>query len=622
MCGIYGANKTFSEEIICSKLSLMKSRGPDHSGFEIIADKKVTLGHNRLAIIDLDERSNQPMEVGGLWIVFNGEIYNFLELKSTLEKKGHTFHTNSDTEVILICYKEYGKECPKYLNGMFSFVIYDQRDDLFFGARDRLGKKPFYYRLEKGIFEFASTPAVIVKGDKEVTFDSDALGKYFLWGKVPEPLSIFSGVKKLPAGCYFQFELESRKLTVDHYWQLDLDPKVFDGSYAEARRHLDFLLTDSVKKRMVADVPVGVFLSGGIDSSVVAALAQKVSQTRVHTFSVRFNESAFDESMFAKRVSDRLGTVHTEIECSYKEAIDLIINMSEYYDEPFDDSSAIPSLLLAKHTRKQVVVALSGDGGDESFLGYSRYLQMLKKQHLFELVPLPVRQIISCFVKLLPGYKPKYISEGLKAKNINEVYLKSFTGQLIEWHTYKEQNVEYFEYLWNKNKPLLERISDFDLKNYLNNDINTKVDRATMAFSLEARAPLMDYRVVEFARTLPTSFKWKNGVQKRILKDVLYDYLPAEIFNRPKSGFSMPIGLWFRGVLKEYVYDTLSKKNLDNIPFLNIGIVNKYLDDHMKGKNDFHVILWRLIQLVDWKRKYVFTGRADKGLKDHNFRQI
>ncbi len=603
MCGIYGINSICPPDLLKAKLSIMKFRGPDHTGTNYLnnGSNRITLGHNRLAVIDLDARSNQPFEYDGCWIVFNGEIYNYLELKKQLKEKGYNFKTFSDTEVILACYKEFGINSPNYLNGMFSFVIYDSKANLFFGARDRLGKKPFYYRCKNGIFEFASMPSAIVKGDSKIDINTDALGKYLLWGKVQDPDSIFADVWKLPAGCKFTFDLNKKQLSIQKFWDLNTEWLIFNGSFENATKELESLLMDSIKIRLISDVPLGIFLSGGIDSSLIAALARRMENYPIHTFSVKFNEKGFDESKYAKIVSRQLQTKHTEIECSYNDAIQLIFDLDKYFDEPFDDSSAIPSLLLAKYTRKDVTVALSGDGGDESFLGYTRYKLMNQKNYIFNSLPHEIRRTISFFLNKFPGYRWKYLAQGFNAKDINDVYLRHFIGHIIDWHIFQLGNFEYEEFLFNPQKPILERISDFDIKNYLNNDINTKVDRATMAFSLESRSPLMDYRIVEFARSLPTSFKFQKGNQKRILKEILFKYLDPKIFNRPKSGFGMPLGIWFRGTLKEYVYETLREENLIEIPFLKPKVIQKYLKMHMDNRYDFHSILWRLMQLVIWR---------------------
>lgn len=610
MCGIYGSTIRFSEEVIEEKLNRIKFRGPDHSHFQFTED--VVLGHNRLAIIDLDPRSNQPFSYMHLKIVFNGEIYNYLQVKTDLLNKGYQFCTKSDTEVICAAYLEYGKACVNHFNGMFAFVIYDERKRILFGARDRFGKKPFYYYHNGSDFEFASQPSQISIA-RDLTIDEQAINEYFIWGYIPEPKSIYKEVKKVPAGYMFTYSIGSNLLEISKYWDLDFSvSKQFTGSYRKAKNILSGLLDDAVKIRMNADVPLGVFLSGGIDSSLVAALAR---QTREHvkTFSIKFNEKGFDESVYAEQVAKHLGTEHHTIECNYQEGINLIKDFSKYYDEPFADSSGIPSMLLSKYTRKHVTVALSGDGGDEGFMGYSRY-KWIKMVHPIFKMPLSFRQFLAWFVNLSPKYTHKLIAMGISLKDIETLYVKMFGGMENSWLQNPNLGLNnlFFEILTNPTKSLLENVSDFDIKTYLNEDINTKVDRASMAFSLESRSPLMDYRVIEFARSLPISFKYKSGTQKRILKDVLYQYVPENLFNRPKAGFTMPFKDWFRTELKEYVLDTLSQNELKNIPGIIVSRTQEIIQEHMSGKWNRYPQIWKLLVLSQWlKKRKEITSLAD-----------
>ena len=602
MCGIYGSTIKYSDEVIQAKLSLASHRGPDYSAFEHIG--KVTLGHNRLAILDLDSRSNQPFTYSHLKIVFNGEIYNYLSLKAKLQKMGHTFGTTSDTEVICAAYLEYGDECVNYFNGMFSFVIYDIRKHKLFGARDRLGKKPFYYCYTGYSFEFASQSSQL-KTERNFTLDLQSVNEYFFWGYIPEPRSIWQEVNQLSAGSRFTYELNSGSLSIDKYWDLDYNrTNKFTGSYWDAKLTLKELLQDAVAIRMHADVPLGVFLSGGIDSSLIAALASR-KVNHVKTFSIKFNEKGFDESSYARQVACYLRTEHQTIECNFNEGIDLINNFSRYYDEPFADSSAIPTMLLSKYTRKKVTVALSGDGGDEAFIGYSRYRWIKLVNTLFKL-PLPVRQSLGSIMNLSPNYVHKLIAMGISIQDIEVLYIRMFGGMENSWIAEPDKGMKSpFRSIFNdKSKKLLEILSDFDIKMYLNGDINTKVDRASMAFSLESRAPLMDYRIIEFTRSLPTQFKYYQGNQKRILKDVLYEYLPSDLFNRPKAGFTMPFKDWFRKELKDYVLDNLSKHELEKIPGINVKRTQEIIQEHMSGKWNRYPQIWKLLVFSQWLKKH------------------
>ena len=599
MCGIYGSTIKYSDEVVKAKLDIIKFRGPDFSSFERNDD--IILGHNRLAILDLDARSNQPFSYQHLKIVFNGEIYNYHDIKRNLQKKGYQFKTTSDTEVICASYLEYGKKCVEYFNGMFSFIIYDSKNKKLFGARDRFGKKPFYYYHKLRDFEFASQPSQLSVG-KEFTTSQPAVSEFLIWGYVPEPNSIFSEVKKLPAAHILSFDLCSGDLKIENYWDLDYNwDRKFSGTYSEAQIELKELLTDSVKIRMISDVPLGVFLSGGVDSSLIAALSSKQTN-HIKTFSIKFNEKGFDESGYAQQVADHIKSDHHTIECNYNEGIELIKNFSSFYDEPFADSSAIPSMLLAKYTRQHVTVALSGDGGDEGFLGYGRY-KWLKDFNLLFKLPFAVRRALAFLVQLSPIYRHKLIAMGISIKDVETLYLKMYGGMENSWLLKPDLAVEneFSPILFSRKKPLIERVADFEVKTYLNEDINTKVDRASMAFSLESRAPLMDYRVVEFARSLPTIFKYGgNNNQKRILKDILYEYVPSKIFQRPKSGFSIPLEKWFRHELKEYVLDNLSTNDLKNIPGINFKRTDEIIKEHMAGTWNRSTQIWKLLVLKQW----------------------
>jgi asparagine synthase (glutamine-hydrolysing) len=605
MCGIYGSTIYYSQEQVHKKLERTSFRGPDKLGFKFLGtdQKPIIFGHNRLSIIDLDARSDQPFSYNKeCHIVFNGEIYNFKSLKEDLAKKGHEFTTTSDTEVICAAYLEYGEDCITKLNGMFALVIYDAKKQLLFGARDRLGQKPFYYYDNGKEFEFASQLSSIQLYNTNLSISSKSITSYLAWGSVAEPNSIFKEIKKLEPGHTFTYNLDTSQLQIKQYWDIDFKGELkYEGSYLDAKQTLNDYIKDAVSIRLFADVPVGVFLSGGVDSSVIAALATQTTTSKVKTFSVKFNEKGFDESMYAQQVADHLQTDHHVIECNYNEGLELIDNFSYYYDEPFADSSAIPSMLLAKHTRKKVTVALSGDGGDESFIGYHRYNWIKRGNNAF-VFPYSFRFLLSKLLHLAPNYRLKILAEALKYRDINRVYLASFTGVNLSWieSDFDYMDIADLKYLEHNHKKLFERVSDFDLKTYLNWDINTKVDRATMAYSLEARSPLMDYRIVDFARSLPTNFKFHGKNQKRILKDVLYDYVPKHIFDRPKAGFTMPFAEWFKHELKDYVLSELNDENLKQIPGINVQEVSFMIKQHMDGSWNRYPLIWKLLVLKQW----------------------
>lgn len=607
MCGIYGTTLHYNSNQVQRKLERTAFRGPDQMGHKVFKNDKhqISFGHNRLSIIDLDPRSNQPFTYMDVHIVFNGEIFNFQDIKADLNKKGFEFKTTSDTEVICAAYKAYGEDFVSHLNGMFAFVIYDENKQLLFGARDRMGQKPFYYYHNGKDFEFSSQLSSIQLYNNNLTISKKSIDYYLAWGNIPDPYSIFNEIKKLKAGYQFTFDINSGAFNQKQYWEIDYhNKKQFKGSYSDAKAQLNELASDATKIRLFADVPVGVFLSGGIDSSLVTALASKSSTEKIKSFSVKFNEKGFDESAYADQVAKHLDTDHQVIECNYNEGIDLIENFSHYYDEPFADSSAIPSMLLSKYTKEEVTVALSGDAGDESFIGYARY-DWIRRVNKLQKAPLSIRKLAAPLLGMAPNVRLKTVSNIIKHSNTNEAYLFAMTGTNHSWI----KNTEYLydldetKYLEHNNKNLYERVSDFDLKTYLNWDINTKVDRASMAYSLEVRAPLQDYRIIEFARSLPTEYKYVNGVMKRILKDILYEYVPKEIFDRPKAGFAIPLSEWFKNDLKALVLDELNDYGLAMIQGIKIDQVKQLIAMHMEGKANNYFIIWKLLVLKQWLTK-------------------
>lgn len=598
MCGIYGSTIYYSDEVVREKLARVNFRGPDHTGFERL--QQVILGHNRLAIVDLDHRSDQPFSYRHLKIVFNGEIYNYKAIRAQLKAFGYTFYTNSDTEVLAAAYLQYGRHCVEHFNGMFAFVIYDPKLNQLFGARDRLGKKPFYYALNSSGFEFASQPAQIAIG-RSLTFDEQAINQYFIWGYVPEPRCAWNEIKKLPAGCMFTYDLNTRRIEEKKYWDLDTNfEHLYNGSYNKAKTDLKALLTHAVDIRMHADVELGVFLSGGIDSSLIASLAVKNS-SRVNTFCIRFDEKEYDESAFAEKIANHLKTNHHTITCRAEEGMSLIEGFGKYYDEPFADPSAIPTLLLSKYTKNYVTVALSGDGGDESFLGYARYRWLNTANKLFK-YPVVVRMLLGKALQMSSNYRHKLIAMGLRCRNVESLYALTLGGLEYSWleHSGLGLDVPFMDTLSQPGRSFLHRMSAFDIKTYLNGDINTKVDRASMAFAIETRAPLMDHRIVSFAQRLPDSYKFHRGIQKRILKDILYEHVPQCFFNRSKAGFSVPLRHWFRNELKDYVLDRLSLNNLNNIPGVNASKASLMIKDHLNGKQNRFLPIWKLLVMTQW----------------------
>jgi asparagine synthase (glutamine-hydrolysing) len=591
MCGIWGSTKQFENEVVLKKLDAISFRGPDNTSF--INYEKVTLGSARLAIIDRNTASNMPFEKNGFVIVLNGEIYNYKELKKS-HLPSEVFLTDSDTEVLLELFINYGSDCLKLLNGMFAFVIYNKTKNSLFGARDRLGKKPLYYYSLNNHFEFASQPKAIILNNS-IEIDPESQLYYFIWTHIPDPNSIFKNIKKIPAGTYFTYLLDSAKLSIEKYWDVDLNTfsNISNFNYEETKEQLKELLIDSVKKRIPSNCNFGISLSGGIDSSLITALASTFSNN-LATYSVSFSDTEYDESRFAKFVSDSINTKHTDVICDAENILRIIQKLPLYFDEPFADASAIPTSLLFERCSANTRVVLTGDGADELFFGYHRYSKILRLKN--ELKFRNFRNVIKNILN--PNLK---ISN---YKNIEECYI----GELIlpnlsylnSENTFASAlNSIELKYLYN-DLPLSTKLMKFDLKHYLNNDINTKVDRASMFNAIEARSPFMDNRVVDFAGNLPFEYLYDGNIQKKIVKDILRNYLPDEIIYRKKKGFSIPLAKLFRNELKDYLIDIVSGDNVEKINVLNKKQIIFLRDQHICGKDNHATILYAILNYINW----------------------
>ena len=599
MCGIYITNIPFQKEEVIDKLKLIEFRGPDNLGYEKVGD--ISLGHLRLSILDLDSRSNQPMTYEYLHIVFNGEIYNFPEIKDELIALGYEFHTKSDTEVLLCGYKEWGADIVPKLNGMFAFAIYDVILNKVFCARDRTGVKPFFYFWKAGQFEICSQLRPLIRSESKIS--EEAVSMYLDCGYVPSPFSILENVFKLPPGNTMLIDLDSQTKTISEYWNLRT-VVVSEVSYDEAKRQLHELIIDAVKIRLQSDVPIGTFLSGGIDSALVSSIASKLSSEKVNTFTIGFEDPRFDESKVAAQFATIIGTNHTETICGPNDALKMLEKLIEVYDEPFADSSALPSLLLNSVTKKHVTVALSGDGGDESFLGYGHF-DALKKFNKIKQIPFFVRRFLALFYnESIIKLQPATINSLLKTKSSDDYTWGIFTGfDSLQ----KKRNTKWFSIynnfrIWAKDS--YQRMADLNIKLWLDNDSNVKVDRASMAYSVEVRSPFLDYRIIEFARTLPVSYRYHQGVKKKILRDILSEYIPEEVFNQPKRGFAIPLNKWIREDLKQEVLTELSDEFLNKIPNLDVLKFKKQLELHLEGKTDYTFNIWKLFVLAKWYKEF------------------
>ena len=593
MCGIYFSNYLFSESSIKKKLDKIAYRGPDFQG--VLLKESTCFGHNRLAIIDLDKRSNQPMQFQEYTLVFNGEIYNYLAVKKELETSGVTFDTTSDTEVLLKGYASWGEKILDRINGMFAFAIYDEKKDQVFIARDRLGVKPLYYRWEDGILELCSQLGPLeTKGE----LDFKAINVYLKTGYIPSPRSIYTDIKKMQPGTFAYFDLVDKTHSITTYWDIEkVSPR--NIPYQQAKEELKELLEDAVKIRLQADVPHGCFLSGGIDSALVSSLASKTLKERLNTFTIGFENKAYDESQVAQQFSDILKTKHKTTRCKEKEFLLLLDDFFKVYDEPFSDSSAIPSLLLNKVTKPHATVVLSGDGGDESFLGYNHFEWIKKFKPLFY-IPYIFRYFLSFIIPFSwIGKRGVSIKAIFRMKDVTDFIKGIFYGFDSILMKEEQENDGYEKYLNASTNPF-QRAADLNLKLWLENDSNVKVDRASMAYSVEVRSPFLDYRVVEYARSLPVNFRFQSWKRKRILRDILKDFIPEKIFDQPKKGFSIPLADWIRNELKDEISFYMTKEKLAKIPNLDIAKINKMFHFHTIKNVDYSMYIWRVYVLSKW----------------------
>ena len=627
MCGIVGLidlTHKSTETQLKSMVSTLNHRGPDSQDQFVLKknDYSIGLAHARLSIIDLTPSANQPMKFKNLQIVFNGEIYNYKEIKVELENLGHQFKTSSDTEVILHAYKVWGKDAVHRFIGMFAFAIYDEQEDKLFLCRDRAGVKPLFVYQHKDLLLFASELKAFHKHPlfkKELNVD--AVQTYFSFGYVPSPYCIFENCYKVDAGEHITYNLKDLEYKKEKYWSIETfyQQDKFDISYKEAKHQVHELLKSSYAYRMVSDVPVGVFLSGGYDSTSVAAILQEQSDKPIKTFTIGFKEGN-NEAPYAKETAKYLGTDHYEYYCTEKEAQEVIPELAFNYDEPFADSSAIPTTLVSKFAKQKVTVSLSADGGDEIFAGYDRYHKFSKKINKINNSNYFMRgvssSLISAFSDVLPitferqKHILKSLSKNLKYKD-SELAIKFYetVKRMPDFHFSKffnaTKNTSYGFEINESNLSVTEQLMAVDYKNYLQNDILTKVDRATMTHSLEGREPMLDHRLAEYLARLPVDFKYKNGITKRILKDIVYDYVPRSMMERPKSGFSIPVIKWLREDLSIYLDDYLSKEKLNQLEFINTDYALYLVKRFKADKLYYSPIIWKLLMFMMWWERWV-----------------
>lgn len=626
MCGIAGFvdyNRKSSKEVLIKMTDTLIHRGPDGAGYECFNEDRaiVGLGHRRLSIIDLSSGGHQPMEREDLWITYNGEIYNYIEIKRELKSLGHSFTSGSDTEMILLAYRQWGMDCVSRFRGMFSFCLFDRRRQVVTLCRDRLGVKPLFLYEKDGLLLFGSELKVMhahPSFDKEVNHNSVAL--YFRYGYVPSPDCIFQNTVKVSPGTYIEIDLTLQSQKTISYWDAaHFTENKNTKCEKEIQDDIEKIIVESCEYRMVADVPVGTFLSGGYDSSLVTAILQRGRTDKVKTFTIGFEDPSYDESKYAKAVSDYLQTDHTSYICTKSEALDIIPDLSYYYDEPFADSSAIPTSLVSKITSQSVKVALSADGGDEVFGGYNRNTRFVEIQRKLLKVPSVLRSVAGGSLSMLSneflfshGQVTKMMHGAQMIKDpdlltIANLYPRNMSDMEIIRLIGGDSISDPKSALINKLSSISDRLNavlTYDYISTLTNDMLVKVDRAAMAYHLEGREPLLDHHIYEYMAGVPSAYKIKNGNLKHILKSITHKYVPREIMERPKMGFGIPIHQWMRSDLKEYVYDTLSERSIKEAGILDSQFVFKNLPRYMEGPAHLNR-LWLLVQFQSWYNQWM-----------------
>lgn len=633
MCGIAGfidfSNSSTKNDLL-RMTEALNHRGPDDSGYSFY-DKsatKIGFGHRRLSILDLSKHGHQPMEFEDLEIVYNGEVYNFKEIKKELEDINYRFQSDSDTEVILKAYHKWGIKAVDKFNGMYAISIYDKKAQKIIFIRDRAGVKPLYWYWHDNLFMYASELKSFHEHPKfNKVINKNALALYLQYGYILQPYTIFEDTYKLKSGHYLEVDLKTKEIKEICYWDI-IDhynkPKL-DISDEDAIEQLEALLKSAFEYRMVSDVPVGVFLSGGYDSSTVTALLQHGRKEKLSTFTIGFHEKGFDESPYAKQVAEHLGTCHTEYYCTQKDALNIISKLADIYDEPFGDSSAIPTVLVSQLARKNVAVSLSADGGDEIFAGYEKHEKAVALHNMLSKVPRPLKEIPFWlltkveiekipFVSKIGNLETKHekIKNLLRAnssvdvmKYLSQPYtIKEVKKLLLDETKEEKTNFDNYAALSDENDNL-NKILAIDYQTYMQDDILTKVDRATMSVGLEGREPFLDHRIVEFVAQLPSNLKCRDGDKKWLLKQITHKYLPKELMNRPKMGFAVPITEWFKDELKEYFLHYLSAERLNKEGFFNAEEVVKQRDRYLKGDKENVQRLWFILMFEMWHERWM-----------------
>ncbi len=618
MCGIAGLINTnpdpgINAHLVQKMCEVIQHRGPDHTG--VWAENRVGLGMTRLSIIDR-AGGFQPIhnEDKSVWIVFNGEIYNFIELRKDLQARGHSFYTNSDTETILHLYEEYGEDCVHHLRGMFAFAIWDKKAQKLFIARDRLGIKPLHYFFDDHCLLFGSEiKSLLQAGVMAPEVDYQSLVYYFFYGYTPDPDCMFKNVRKLPPGHTLVWQND--RITVHQYWDVTYRVDTIQPEEYYIERSLE-IMREAVRIRLMSEVPLGAFLSGGVDSSLVVALMAREMGEPVKTFSIGFEDQSYDELHYARMVADKYETDHHE-EIVRPDAEEVILDLVRQFDEPFADSSAIPTYYVSKMTKKWVTVSLSGDGGDELFGGYTRYREGNLSRFSHYLPTALKKVFMKAVVQNLPFSCPGINTLRYLSLPADEQIVWQYTKMLSPVHRYIF-SPEMQERASTDPVPLFagylktvdqmdraSRMQYLDTKTYLPGDILTKVDRMSMLVALEARVPLLDHHLVEFAATIPAQYKVRNGETKYLLKKIAERFLPHEILYRPKQGFAVPISGWINNEWREMARDLLISKQALSRKIFNPVFVLNILREHETGREDRGHIIWTMMVLEMWFREYI-----------------
>jgi asparagine synthase (glutamine-hydrolysing) len=625
MCGIFGFIDTNyhwhnHEELIFNMASQVKHRGPDNFGSFHENEIGLSFGHQRLSIIDLSDSGSQPMisRSKRFVITYNGEIYNCDELRGELADHNIKWNGTSDTEVIINMFEIFGieKTIPK-LTGMFAISVYDKKNKTLFLIRDRIGEKPLYYGRIKNNFVFASElkSLQIIPGFKK-NINHEAVSSYFNFSYVPAPLSIYDDIYKLKQGCFLSYNIKNGKTKVQKYWDYNslINQKInfpFDN-FNKTKNHLKNLIKKSVQKQMIADVSLGAFLSGGIDSSLIVSAMQSISSKKIKTFTIGFPETNNDETENAKKIAAHLGTEHFSIMIEKKHMLNIFPKISDVYDEPFSDSSQVPTYLVSKIAKQKVTVALSGDGGDELFGGYQRYQSASDLYVKYKSLPKLLNNFSLPFSDYFGlGIKKNFLNRMQLIYNINKYGCNDFSD-FYEFVSLGHNHYSSDLIITDKHRlrsfktnkyDSAQDLMNHDILNYLADDILVKVDRAAMSHSLETRVPLLDHQIVEFASHIPIDFKIKNGQSKYILKQILSDYVPNEMFDNPKKGFGLPLNYWLRNDLKQWATEIIFSSDVRINEFLNLKRMKKLFSYYLNGADYLQTTIWDCLIFITWFNK-------------------